>query len=89
METWTPNVNLLRNYTQIQQIIKQRQGSSTNNTASSSSSIVNTTTSLADMDIIVDARSKERFNGSAPEPRAGIVSGHMPTSKNVPFGIFN
>ena len=34
---------------------------------------------------ILDARSKERFDGSAEEPRAGLVSGHIPSSKNLPF----
>jgi thiosulfate/3-mercaptopyruvate sulfurtransferase len=34
---------------------------------------------------IVDARSAGRFTGSAPEPRAGIPSGHMPGAINVPF----
>jgi thiosulfate/3-mercaptopyruvate sulfurtransferase len=35
---------------------------------------------------IVDARSAERFEGSAPEPRAGLKAGHIPNSKNLPFG---
>lgn len=35
---------------------------------------------------IVDARSAERFAGTAPEPRPGLRSGHMPRSFNVPFG---
>ena len=34
---------------------------------------------------IVDARSAERFSGTAPEPRPGLRSGHMPGSFNVPF----
>lgn len=34
---------------------------------------------------IIDARSAERFAGSAPEPRTGLASGHMPGSLNVPF----
>jgi thiosulfate/3-mercaptopyruvate sulfurtransferase len=34
---------------------------------------------------VVDARSAERFAGRAPEPRAGLRSGHMPGSFNVPF----
>ncbi|MFZ1726617.1 MAG: 3-mercaptopyruvate sulfurtransferase [Albidovulum sp.] len=34
---------------------------------------------------IIDARSAERFTGSAPEPREGLRSGHIPNSKNVPF----
>lgn len=33
----------------------------------------------------VDARSKARFDGVAPEPRKGIRSGHIPGSKCLPF----
>jgi thiosulfate/3-mercaptopyruvate sulfurtransferase len=33
---------------------------------------------------IVDARPGERFRGEAVEPRAGLLSGHMPGAKNVP-----
>jgi len=33
---------------------------------------------------LVDARPANRFNGEAPEPRAGVRSGHMPGAKNVP-----
>src|SRR5690606_17851884 len=35
---------------------------------------------------IVDARSAERFRGEASEPRPGLRSGHIPGSKNLPFG---
>jgi len=35
---------------------------------------------------IVDARPAARFAGEAPEPRAGLRSGHMPGARNVPFG---
>jgi len=34
---------------------------------------------------IVDARAADRFKGEAPEPRAGLRSGHIPKSKNLPF----
>ncbi|CAG9463996.1 unnamed protein product [Pedinophyceae sp. YPF-701] len=34
---------------------------------------------------IVDARSASRFQGSSPEPRPGLRSGHMPGARNVPF----
>ncbi len=34
---------------------------------------------------VVDARSAGRFAGKEPEPRAGLRSGHMPGSLNVPF----
>lgn len=35
---------------------------------------------------IVDARPPGRFEGTEPEPRPGVRSGHMPGSKNVPAG---
>ncbi|MBS1822672.1 MAG: 3-mercaptopyruvate sulfurtransferase [Acidobacteria bacterium] len=34
---------------------------------------------------ILDARSAGRFAGTAPEPRAGLSSGHMPGATSVPF----
>jgi thiosulfate/3-mercaptopyruvate sulfurtransferase len=34
---------------------------------------------------ILDARAAPRFRGEAPEPRAGVKSGRMPGSLNVPF----
>ena len=34
---------------------------------------------------VVDARGAARFRGEAPEPRAGLRSGHMPGALNVPF----
>ncbi|MBA4221714.1 MAG: 3-mercaptopyruvate sulfurtransferase [Methylobacterium sp.] len=33
---------------------------------------------------VVDARAADRFGGEAPEPRAGLRSGHIPGSLNVP-----
>ncbi len=35
---------------------------------------------------VIDARPADRFRGEAPEPRAGVRSGHMPGSYNLPFG---
>ncbi len=35
---------------------------------------------------IVDARAAARFEGSVPEPRAGLRSGHIPSSQSLPFG---
>ncbi|MFW6412994.1 MAG: sulfurtransferase, partial [Oceanicaulis sp.] len=35
--------------------------------------------------LIVDARSQGRFEGTEPEPRAGLASGHIPGSINLPF----
>jgi thiosulfate/3-mercaptopyruvate sulfurtransferase len=34
---------------------------------------------------VVDARPAERFAGTAPEPRPGLKSGHMPGALNLPF----
>ena len=34
---------------------------------------------------ILDARSAGRFHGTAPEPRPGVRSGHMPSAKSLPF----
>jgi thiosulfate/3-mercaptopyruvate sulfurtransferase len=34
---------------------------------------------------IVDARGAARFTGDTPEPRAGLKSGHIPSSRNLPF----
>lgn len=35
---------------------------------------------------ILDARPLARFKGEAPEPRAGLRSGHIPQSLSLPFG---
>ncbi|MFQ5562853.1 MAG: 3-mercaptopyruvate sulfurtransferase [Parvularculaceae bacterium] len=37
--------------------------------------------------VVLDARPADRFEGRAPEPRAGLRSGHMPGAKNLPAGI--
>lgn len=35
---------------------------------------------------VLDARPRPRFDGTAPEPRQGISSGHMPRALSLPFG---
>jgi len=40
---------------------------------------------LAENAQILDARSAGRFAGTAPEPRPGLSSGHMPGATSVPF----
>src|SRR5699024_6152619 len=35
--------------------------------------------------LLVDARSFGRFNGTSPEPRKGLLSGHIPNSVNLPY----
>ncbi|MBI3505509.1 MAG: 3-mercaptopyruvate sulfurtransferase [Proteobacteria bacterium] len=34
---------------------------------------------------VIDARAAARFAGTAPEPRAGLRSGHIPGSKSLPY----
>ncbi|PWN52182.1 Rhodanese-like protein [Violaceomyces palustris] len=34
---------------------------------------------------VFDARARGRFDGTAPEPRAGLSSGHIPNSLSLPF----
>ncbi|MEL6373632.1 MAG: 3-mercaptopyruvate sulfurtransferase [Pseudomonadota bacterium] len=36
---------------------------------------------------IIDARAAARFRGEAPEPRAGLRSGHMPGALNLPYEL--
>jgi thiosulfate/3-mercaptopyruvate sulfurtransferase len=40
---------------------------------------------LAEHQQVLDARSAARFNGTVPEPRPGISSGHMPGATSVPY----
>ena len=35
---------------------------------------------------ILDARGRGRFDGSIPDPRAGVAAGHIPGARNLPFG---
>ena len=35
--------------------------------------------------LLIDARSRGRFEGTAPEPRPHLSSGHIPGSSNIPF----
>jgi thiosulfate/3-mercaptopyruvate sulfurtransferase len=35
---------------------------------------------------LLDARGKGRFEASEPEPRRGLAGGHIPGSRNLPFG---
>ena len=36
---------------------------------------------------VADARGRDRFDGSAPEPRKGLRSGHIPSSVCLPFAM--
>lgn len=46
-------------------------------------------TAMERSDQIVDARSSARFTGAEKEKRAGLRSGHIPGSFNVPFGLMS
>ncbi len=35
--------------------------------------------------LVIDARSEGRFNGTAPDPRPNLKSGHIPNSINLPY----
>ncbi len=37
---------------------------------------------------LVDARSPSRFDGTEPETRPGLASGHIPGSANIPYSAF-
>ena len=36
---------------------------------------------------VIDARAKERFEGSVPEPRPGLRVGHIPGSRSLPYNL--
>jgi len=36
-------------------------------------------------ELVLDARAAARFEGRVPEPRAGLRSGHIPGSRNLPY----
>jgi thiosulfate/3-mercaptopyruvate sulfurtransferase len=38
---------------------------------------------------VVDARSALRFRGEEPEPRAGVLSGHMPDARNLHYAALS
>ncbi|KAF8328195.1 uncharacterized protein EI90DRAFT_2974671 [Cantharellus anzutake] len=38
-------------------------------------------------ELVLDARAAPRFHGTAPEPRPGLPSGHIPYSISLPFDI--
>lgn len=48
--------------------------------------MVSNSEAQTDQSIVLDARPRERWSGSAPEPRPGLSSGHMPGSLTLPFG---
>jgi len=37
-------------------------------------------------ELLLDARSADRFHARVPEPRAGLRGGHVPGARNLPFG---
>jgi thiosulfate/3-mercaptopyruvate sulfurtransferase len=52
-----------------------------------SSDVVSKASLLGDSDLpLLDARGRARFEGTQPEPRPGLAPGHIPVSRNLPFG---
>jgi thiosulfate/3-mercaptopyruvate sulfurtransferase len=39
----------------------------------------------AETELVLDARAAGRFDGTTPEPRPGMKSGHIPGAKSLPF----
>jgi thiosulfate/3-mercaptopyruvate sulfurtransferase len=39
-----------------------------------------------ELPVVIDARGNGRFEGTEPEPRPGVASGHIPGARNLPFG---
>jgi thiosulfate/3-mercaptopyruvate sulfurtransferase len=37
-------------------------------------------------ELVLDARSRDRFHARAPEPRPGLRGGHIPGARSLPFG---
>lgn len=50
------------------------------------SDVVSKASLLDSSELVVDARSAARFEGSEPEPRPGLEAGHIPGSHNLPMG---
>ncbi|KAI0690688.1 Rhodanese-like protein [Cytidiella melzeri] len=44
--------------------------------------------SSPETELVLDARSRGRFQGTDPEPRPGLPSGHIPHSRSLPFTEF-
>ncbi|MEO5773933.1 MAG: sulfurtransferase [Sphingomicrobium sp.] len=47
--------------------------------------VVSKTDLLTASALVLDARSSARFEGSEPEPRAGVASGHIPGARSLPM----
>ena len=69
-EEWKLNKNMIRTSDEVMHTVSERSSATLNESA---------------LDLIVDARAAPRFLGEAPEPRAGLASGHIPYSRNIPF----
>lgn len=71
IEKWTLNTNLVRNLAQVQAATAARRACSGSD--------------IRHAELVVDARAAGRFDGSAPEPRVGLSSGHVPMARSLPF----
>lgn len=72
-QAWRLRRDLVRDMKQVQASLAAREAAAA------------ATSSLRGCELYVDARAGARFEGSAPEPRAGLSSGHMPTGRSLPF----
>jgi thiosulfate/3-mercaptopyruvate sulfurtransferase len=72
-EAWALDERLVRTLEQVAGVVADRRVCGAGSRA------------VRNAELLVDARSAGRFEGTAPEPRPGLPAGHVPTARNVPF----
>jgi thiosulfate/3-mercaptopyruvate sulfurtransferase len=73
-ERWEVNASLVRSLEQVKAGLALRAG------------LARGSNGLRSAELLVDARPAARFEGTAPEPRPGLRSGHAPHSRSLPHG---
>lgn len=76
-EEWSLNKALVWDMQQILKVVEKKQ--------TAGGAVAAAADAGKEAELIVDARPAPRFEGTAPEPRPGLPSGHMPGARNVPF----